>query len=482
MRGRIVAMFALVAGCALGSGEDEQGSAALGDGTDGSSSGRGPGADGPGDDGPSSDGSSNDGSSNDAGGTVGDDGPGTGDGPSASCGDGVIDPGETCDDGNVEDGDGCNADCRSSGQLDWEHLESGRSGQDDEIWDVAEAPDGNVYAVGFVRDAAGSQDGWFRKINPLGGLFWTELHDGPAAANDQIRAVVVDTSGLVVVAGYHSVTGQGADLWIRQYDDTGDPQWTDTWNGDASSSDAAAALAIDPSGDIVVVGHTTTVDQGRDVLLRKYSAAGAIQWTRTYSGAAGAIDQGWGVTIAASGEIYAVGYEEVTGEGRNSWLGKYDVDGNLLWSRVVNGDASLNDELRGVAASEDGVVVCGLETEVDIPWQSFVRKYDAAGATVWTERYLGSTAEGALCNGIARDPGGDLVWTGAEVAAELRQVVLRRLDPDGNERWTSLVPLLADGPDHGRGIEVASDGGILVGGRVDAGVDGLDVWAAGFTP
>jgi hypothetical protein len=44
------------------------------------------------------------------------------------------------------------------------------------------------------------------------------------------------------------------------------------------------------------------------------------------------------------------------------------------------------------------------------------------------------------------------------------------------------VPAQGEGADQGRGIEVAADGEILVGGRVNAGVDGLDVWAGGFNP
>lgn len=463
-------------GCATGSGDREDGSAGLADAT-GASSGADSEAEGgsaPG----SAEGSGDDGES--AG--EGADDSNISSGLEGICGDGTTDPAEACDDGNMIDGDGCNVDCRLSGELQWSHVESGSAAQDDEVLDVTEASDGGAIAVGLWRNADGSTDGWIRKINPLGGMLWTKTHNGPASGNDVVRGIALGSGGLFVVAGQQAVTDQSANVWVRQYDETGDPQWTDTFDGEASGTDSGNGITIDPFGDIVVVGHTTTTAEGRDVLLRKYSPEGTVAWTRTYSGVAGGTDHGYAVATSATGEIYAVGYESVTGEGKNAWLGKYDTDGNLLWSRVVNGDAGLDDELRGVTVTDEGPVVCGLEWAVDVPWQSFVRKYDDTGAIVWTERYAGATAEGALCNAIALDATGDLVWTGGENVATIREIVVRRLDPEGNERWTTLVPALADGADQGRGIDIASDGEILVGGRVDAGVDGLDVWVGGFAP
>jgi cysteine-rich repeat protein len=472
-----IAMLAL--GCASGSGDGDDGSAGLGEGS-GTASEAGDGAgDG------SAPGSADDGSVASSGDTAGsDDGPAddADSGSEGVCGDAAADPGEACDDGNRIRGDGCNPDCRASGELQWAHAEPGAAAQDDEVLAIAESNDGGAFAVGLWRNADGTTDGWIRKINPLGGMLWTKTHDGPASGSDVVRGVALGTGGLFVVAGQEAVTGQSANVWVRQYDDTGDPQWTDTFNGEASGSDSGNGITIDAFGDIVVVGHTTTSGEARDVLLRKYTPEGAVAWTRTYSGAAGGTDHGYAVGTSASGEIYAVGYETVTGEGKNAWLGKYDTDGNLLWSRVVNGEAGLDDELRGVTVSAEGPVVCGIQWDVEIPWQSFVRKYDPDGSIVWTELYSGGSNEGALCNAIAVDPGGDLVWTGGENVGTVREIVVRRLDADGNERWTTRVPAASDGPDQGRGIAIAGSGEILVGGRVDAGVDGLDVWAGGFTP
>src|SRR5690606_37428636 len=112
---------------------------------------------------------------------------------------------------------------------------------------------------------------------------------------------------------------------------------------------------------------------------------GDVLWTRTYNGTAGGSDSANAVAVTDDGYIYAAGHENVPGENHNMWVGKYDADGNLLWSRLYNGGASKADYLHAAVAMDDGgVVVCGYESADSISWQSFLRRYDSDGLTVWT--------------------------------------------------------------------------------------------------
>src|SRR5688572_27162949 len=207
-KGAAALILAITAGCALGSGDGNEGTVGLG-----GTAATGDAGDGGGDDG-DDDGASDDGTDAGASGEGPDDG--NLDGPSPTCGDGFVDLAEECDDANADNGDGCNTDCRISGQLQWQHIVPGTGLFDDEAWDVAEAPDGSLYVSGFVRDAEGTPDGWLRKLNPLGGLEWTQTHASSSGGNDQMRALAVDTAGLVYIAGFQGVTGEGANAWVRQ--------------------------------------------------------------------------------------------------------------------------------------------------------------------------------------------------------------------------------------------------------------------------
>lgn len=408
-----------------------------------------------------------------------------GNGP-AECGNGDLELNEDCDDGNTADGDGCNADCTPSGQVLWEQTIGGGMMASDDGYDVIADAEGNfvvVGATGAAEGVASGKDGWARRYSPMGGTYWTVTHTGPGGGDDQLHGVVLDVDGSAYVGGYHRAADDTNDAVVRKIDTFGADAWTSTFDAPDATSTIVQAVAIDAEGDVLVVGYANVTAAGRDAVLRKYTPDGTAVWTRTYGGDALGHDLAYDVTTTTNGSLYVVGYETVDGEGRNMWLGKYDTDGNLLWSRGYNGIASLDDQLVGVTAGpDDEVYVCGYESSVDIPWHSFVRRYDADGNIQWTDEFLGETAEGAHCYGIALAPNGDLVTTGGEIDTMIRDVMLRRYTGDGEIRWGRHIAGGAMGPDYGRSIAIDDTGLIYVTGSIDTGADARDIWVARVSP
>ena len=398
------------------------------------------------------------------------------------CGDGIVDGGELCDDGNQIDGDGCNADCLPSGELLWSELVGSALVKDDEAFACDVDGFGNFYVAGYVSTEAQSRDIWYRKYDDGGAELWTMTVDGPVSGSDQARGIVVEDSELFYVGGFAPVDLQGQDTWLRRHGADGSALWTKTYNGPASAGDIIRGLAGAPNNEVIAVGHHTTVDQMQDMWIRRYGESGNVLWTRTYTGDGGAHDQAEGAAVAPDGSIYVVGTENVPGEGYNMWLSKLDPDGNILWTRIRNGPGNKGDYLRGVAVDESGdVVVCGYESLIDIPWQSWVRRYDPAGMIVWTEIYDGATHEGAHCFGIARDLAGDFVITGGELVEGVREIMVRKLSSDGEPRWATTVPAPAAGADYGRDVAIAPDNSIYVAGSVMTDEDARDIWVGRFS-
>jgi cysteine-rich repeat protein len=408
-----------------------------------------------------------------------------GNGP-VECGNGDLELGEDCDDGNTVDGDGCNGDCTPSGQVIWEQTVGGEMMAVDEGLDVVADGEGNFVVVGYTGAAEGvasGNDGWIRRYSPMGGAYWTVVHTGPGGGSDQMFGVALDDDGSAYVGGFHSAADGTNDAVVRKVDTFGADAWTSTFDAPDSTSTIVQGVAVDGDGDVVVVGYASVTGAGRDTVLRKYTPDGTPVWTRTYGGDALGHDVAFDVSTTANGSLYVAGYETVDGEGRNMWLGKYDTDGNLLWSRVYNGIASLDDQLVGVVAGPEGeAYVCGYESAMDIPWHSFVRRYDADGNIEWTDDFTGDSAEGAHCYGIARTPGGDLIVTGGEIDAMIRDVMMRRYTADGEVRWSRHIPGGALGPDYGRAIATDDEGLIYVTGSIDTGVDARDIWVARVSP
>ncbi|HEY0132459.1 MAG TPA: hypothetical protein VGB85_00230 [Nannocystis sp.] len=399
------------------------------------------------------------------------------------CGDGVIDAPEVCDDANQVDGDGCNNDCTLSGQLLWESTQEGGVGLADEGIGCAIDGTGSILVTGYLSVGPGDDDLWVRKYSFSGVPVWTHTHPGTGLVKDQGRAVVVDVAELPYVAGLTNTLMQDNDVFVRKFAADGMPMWTKAYSGPAMLADAGSAAALTPDGGLLVAGATTVVDAGTNTWLRKYSPEGMTLWTRTYAGAAKGNDATHALAVTADGFIYAAGQEGVAGEGANVWLGKYDPDGNLIWSKIYSGAAGKNDYLYGAVAMDDGgVVVCGYETAIEIPWKSFLRRYDAAGLAVWTEVDPGPEMLGALCYSVDLATNGDILFAGAVMQGTTREPRVRRLTPDGVELWSTVVPGAGEEVSQARCVKGAPDGTIVVTGSQDVGVDGRDIWVARFGP
>lgn len=401
----------------------------------------------------------------------------------AVCGNGNLELNEDCDDGNTEDSDGCNADCTPSGAVLWEQTIGSGVMAVDEAYDVVADDDGNFTVVGYAATATGPTDGWIRRYSPMGGAYWTVAHAGAGGANDAILGVELDAEGASYLAGYASAADMSNDGLLRKIDTFGADLWVSAFDAPGATSTVVRGVAVDAEGSVIVVGDHDTTAAGHEVMLRKFTADGMPVWTRNYGGEAGGNDIGMGVAAVPSGSLYVVGYEAVAAEGTNMWLGKYDVDGNLLWSRSYNGVASLDDYLSAVVTDEDeNAYVCGYESSVNYPWHSFVRRYDGDGNIVWTDEFLGETSEGAHCFGIARAPNGDVVVGGGVIEATVRDVMVRRYAAEGTVRWSTHIRGGAMGPDYGRALSIDEDGMIYVAGAIDTGADARDIWVARLSP
>jgi hypothetical protein len=341
---------------------------------------------------------------------------------------------------------------------------------------------GSVYVAGYVGVAMGDEDAWVRKYAYDGAEMWTQTHAGATMLREHGRALVVDEAELAVVAGFENVAMQGNDVWLRKFAAEGTPQWTKGYDDPDHGNDAGYALARTGAGELVAVGGHAVPGQGQNMWLRKHDAAGNTLWTRSYAGAAGGSDTAYAVA-AGDGYLYVAGAETVAAEGLNMWLGKYDADGNLLWSRGANGAASADDLLFGAAAMADGgVVVCGYQSAAEVPWTSFVRRYDADGLVVWTEVDDGPMDAGALCYAVALTADGEVVTAGAAIRDKLRKPYVRRLAADGTPRWGTLVDSPGAGGSQARCVAVGPGDEVVAAGGLDMGTDGRDVWIGRFAP
>jgi hypothetical protein len=292
---------------------------------------------------------------------------------------------------------------------------------------VAVGPSGTVVVAGQIRDdeegGSGGTDVLLRAFRSDGEPAWTR--DFGTSGYEGAEAVAAASDGRIVVAGYTNgdlaAPAQGVDdAFVRVWTPDGAVAWTDQFG--TPEYEEIRDVAVDASGAVVVVGHSTGDLVGPsagnyDVFVRKYRADGDVAWTHVLGSAAS--EYASGIAIAAGGDVVATASTDgVLGAAS---VGNSDVvvqrlrsDGSPVWTRQFGTPAF--DASAGVAVSSaDDIIVAGV-TRGSIEGSSagdddgFVRKSSPTGAEVWT-RQFGTPAEDDPW-GVAVDGRGETVVVG----------------------------------------------------------------------
>jgi prepilin-type N-terminal cleavage/methylation domain-containing protein len=244
-----------------------------------------------------------------------------------------------------------------------------------------------------------------------------------------------------------------------------------------------------------------------DIFIAKYNTNGSLAWAKRAGGAG--IDRGiFGTTVLPDGSIAVHGYFEGTavfgqGEinqtslsssGYDSFIAKYNTNGNLAWVKLVGGAPS--NFGYGIGASADGsITISGvfdgnLTFGVGEPspitltsvggWDVYVAKYTSSGNIIWAKRAGGSGSDWAR-DSIALSDGSSIVTgyrsTGAifgqgEVnqtnlgSAGADDIFIAKYNADGSLAWAKSAG--GSGSDIGFRISALSDGSSIVTGHFQA--------------
>jgi len=277
------------------------------------------------------------------------------------------------------------------------------SGQDNQYGlSIASDASGNIYTSGSFEGTTvfgsgagattltskGGRDAFVAKYDSFGNLLWVKSFGGPQT--DQVKDVVVDRDGNVVMAGefYGTVDldpGVGVDSMTALANSGSNPQWN--WLGvvvwklnsdgnylwaktyDGPLFDTGVSVAVDNNGNIAITGVVTgSVDldpsPGRtlepsplggdgDVFVSTFKPSGELMWAQRF-GSLG-YDTGESVAFDSVGALYVSGSFQRTadfnpGEGEESltavgsdsnpkdmFISKFNALGEFQWVRQYKG-------------------------------------------------------------------------------------------------------------------------------------------------
>lgn len=360
--------------------------------------------------------------------------------------------------------------------------------------DVAVDKWGNVVVAGYTNgtlegSTAGKLDAFVQKYDSNGNVKWTDQFG--TGSSDGAWSVAVDGSGNVLVAGYtfgnlaDSTAGK-RDAFVRKYDANGKLAWTDQFG--SSEEDGAWGVAVDRFGNVLVAGYTDGEFGGSsagrtDAFVRKYTATGTLAWTKLFG--TSDWDYARDVAVDGSGNVLVVGYTggnlggSQAGSG-DAYLRKYDPEGKEMWT--VQFGTSDYDYAWGVAVDATGNVSVAGETTGSMEgantgnYDAFVRQYDANGKLKWTDQF--GTSEFDHAWGVAADGSGNVLVTGYTYGAleglhiGNADAFLRKYNATGTEVWTDQFGTLSD--DVGWGVAADGLGNVLVAGRTNGKLEGAN--------
>jgi hypothetical protein len=243
-----------------------------------------------------------------------------------------------------------------------------------------------VNTDGTVSAVVGNQIGW---IITLGS-------SDTRAGLDYYQGSAVDSSGNVYLVGYTTTEGQGnREALVSKYNSSGVLQWQRIL-GD-SNPNYAYGVVLDSSGDVYVAG----IGDSSTGLIFKYNSSGSIQWQKTVPYMQSAF-----IAMDSSNNIYVAGTYYTGGNNNRNWLiMKLNSSGSLTWAREMTGSGT--DFLTGIAVDSSGnVFVTGhVNTSSAGSYDMAIAKYNTSGTFQW-HYYIGGTGY-EQSTGIAVDSSGN---------------------------------------------------------------------------
>lgn len=343
----------------------------------------------------------------------------------------------------------------SIGSLLWVQTAGGPS--DDRANDIAVDSNGNVFVTGYFqgtsdfgsisKTSAGLSDIFVTKYDSIGNPQWVQTAGG--SSNDRGNSLVVDVNGYVILTGYFQGTASfgsvtktssgSLDILLAKYSDSGSLEWVESTGG--TSSDIGNEIAVDPSGNLYLVGEfqgtvmfeTTTKSSAgsADIFVAKYNSSGGLLWVQTAGGQF--VDRGYAIAIDANSNVFITGtfssgtnrvyfgtiYKTSSVGYTTTFIAKYSSTGNILWVNTGESNGSVTG--KSIAVDPIGNILLTGYFQDNLYFENeskrsagsydiFIVKYNNSGILSWLQTAGGPLSD--VGSSITIDANGNSFITG----------------------------------------------------------------------
>jgi len=338
-------------------------------------------------------------------------------------------------------------------QQRWQRTYGGTS--EDYGRSIQQTQDGGYIVTGMTASFGNYYQVYLLKTNAQGDTLWTRTYGG--ADYDCGCSVQQTQDGGYVVAGWTNSFGNSGQIYLVKTNASGDTLWTRNYGG--TGWDQGYSVQQTTDGGYIVAGYTSSFGDSEQVYLIKTNASGDTLWTRNYGGTRP--DYGYSVQQTSDGGYIVAGSTTSFGAGsRNVYLIKTNVSGDTNWTRTYGGMAQ--DEGWSVQQTQDtGYIIAGVTYSFGNSSQVYIVKTNAAGDTLWTKVYGGTSADWGYSVRQTQD-GGYVVAGWTDSFGNGSQAYLIRTNAQGDTLWTRTYG--GAGGDYSESVRQTQDGGYVVAG------------------
>jgi len=281
-----------------------------------------------------------------------------------------------------------------------------------------------------------------------------------------------------IIGGYSaSYSSLGFDYFLVKTDLNGDTIWTRTY-GIEGLNDILRCVIRTNDGGFILAGSRYYEDTSSDIYIVKTYANGQLEWERLMGDSSGYEVCTWIDQTIDNGYVITGGYLNID-TFADIFLIKLDSTGNVLWEQQY--DWPRYDIAYCVQQTQDeGFILCGHGLSVNPHNEDvLLMKLDSNGDSLWVHAYGGPAEEYGYCVKETDIGGYVIVGFTASFGAGLYDIYIVNTDHNGSFNWQRTF----GGPQFDRAyqVELTNDGCIVVAGYTsELGTD--DIFLAKLNP
>ncbi|MBE0433715.1 PQQ-like beta-propeller repeat protein [candidate division WOR-3 bacterium] len=216
-------------------------------------------------------------------------------------------------------------------------------------------------------------------------------------------------------------------------------RWVFRYNGPADSADVANSLVYGADGNIYAAGYSQGVGTGRDfIVISLNKDNGDTNWVYRYNGPGNGADAAKAVVYGGDSNIYAAGYSMGSGTGYDFIVISLDKDtGDTNWVYRYNGPGNGWDRAYAIVWGMDGnLYAAGYSVGVNTRGDFTIISLTPSGAERWLYRYNGPVDSNDVANAIVYGADGNIYTAGWNQGnGGINRFTVISLTNAGSKRW-----------------------------------------------